>query len=253
MIFSFRASVDKALLNGLLFTLTLLSISCTESDDSPLKPEFSPIPFIELDNIEISLGENNRDTISITVNYQDGDSNLGLDRNAAKTDTIFQQLYYITIDQDTISTLNEKVIKLGAPDQPAFNKWDWYVAYDFEQQQYDTLRVVFNQNFFNGFVDIYVKRPGEEFELVDTGQVNNPFGAFNAVFLPIADQPLVGREYHFNFVPETLCNGKLTYRLVYAFNLAFEEGQDILKFKIFIKDRALNKSNVIETPEILFE
>ena len=256
MIFSFQPSKHRTcrriLLSLLILASSLLLISCNDSDDTPPKPEFSPIPFIELDKVEIKLGENNRDTISITVNYQDGDTDLGLDRNTIETDTVFQQVYYITTDQDTISTLNEKAIRFGAPNQPEFNIWDWRVV-DNDQQQYDTVRVVYNENYLNGFVDIYVKKPGEEFEIIDVGQINNPFGEFNGVFLPITDQPLISPEYRFNFIPETRCNGKLIYRLVFAFSFAFEVGKDTLKFKLFIKDRALNKSNVVETPEILFQ
>ena len=257
MIFSFQpykqSACRKILLSLLILAAALLQISCNDSDDEPSQPEFSPIPFIELDKVEIKLGEDNRDTISITVNYQDGDANLGLDRRAADNDTLFQEVYYITTDQDTVSTLNDKVIRFGAPDQPEFNIWDWHVDFDYGQQQYDTLRVVYNENYYNIYLDMYVKKPGEEYEKIDFEQLNRPFGVFNAIFPPITNQPLTNPGSPYIIVPESLYNGKLTYNLINSFRFAFDLGKDTFKFRLFIKDRALNKSNVIETPGILFE
>ena len=206
-----------------------------------------------MENVEIKLGEDIWDTISITVDYQDGDANLGLDRRAADNDTLFQEVYYITTDQDTVSTLNDKVIRFGAPDQPEFNIWDWHISFNFENNDYDTLRIVHNENYYNTYLDIYVKKPGEEYENADYLYSDHPLGAFNGIFPPITNQPLTNPGSPYIVVPESLYNGKLTYKLVFAFRLAFELGKDTLKFRLFIKDRALNKSNVIETPGILFE
>ena len=251
--FNIQKCIYKVILTGLIFGSVVSFVSCNDTDDESYEPQLSPIPFIELDLVEFKQGENDQDLVLITVNYQDGDADLGLDRNMQKNDTVFQQVYYITTDDDTISVLNEKAIRFGAPNQPEFNKWDWRLIYDEQQLQLDTIRVVYNENYLNGFVDMYVKKPGKEFEIVDLGAVNYPYGPFNAVFLPITDEPLTNPAYRFNFIPETRYRGKLIYRLAAPFNLHFEKGKDIFKFKCFIKDRALNKSNVVETPEILFE
>ena len=99
---------------------------------------------------------------------------------------------------------------------------------------------------------MYVKEPGEEFEKINFELVNYPFGMFNGIFPPITDQ-MTNRGLSFQIIPESSYNGKLNYNLVHGLRFKFELGQDILKFRVFIKDRALNNSNVIETPEILFE
>ena len=118
MIFSFQpykqSACRKILLRLLILAAALLQISCNDSDDEPSQPEFSPIPFIDLENVEIKLGEGIGDTISITLNYQDGDTNLGLYRT--REDTTFQERYYITINQDTISNVTKDVIRFGEPE-----------------------------------------------------------------------------------------------------------------------------------------
>lgn len=254
MIFSFqptRHGTSRTILFSILIlAAALLQTSCSDSDDEPPKPEFSPIPFIEFEQVEINLGDR-LDTISITFNYQDGDTNLGLEPNVEATDTIFQELYYITYSQDTVSSVSEQVIKFGHPNQPEFNPWDWKVIYG-DEGPTDTLRVFYNENFYNLLVELYVESPEGKFEIYEFREIAAPFG-LSARFPPITDQPLSYSGSPFEIIPESICNGKLTYNIFGGFSIVFERGKEKLKFKLFIKDRALNKSNVIETPEILFE
>ena len=49
-----------------------------------------------------------------------------------------------------------------------------------------------------------------------------------------------------------LLSGKLRYGMVsYGFEMILKN--DIFKFRIYIKDRELNTSNIIETPEVTLE
>jgi hypothetical protein len=85
----------------------------------------------------------------------------------------------------------------------------------------------------------------------------------NGVFIPITFNPALGGLMNFKFKPNQKSGpikGSIDYstQFVYAFykgySPQFTAKNDTLKFKIFIRDNALNKSNTIETdPIIIFK
>jgi hypothetical protein len=85
----------------------------------------------------------------------------------------------------------------------------------------------------------------------------------NGVFIPITFTPALGGLMNFNFKPNQKSGpieGSIDYstQFVYAFykgyNPQFTAKGDTLKFKIFIRDNALNQSNTIETdPIVIFK
>jgi hypothetical protein len=85
----------------------------------------------------------------------------------------------------------------------------------------------------------------------------------NGVFIPITFTPALGGLMNFNFKPNQKSGpieGSIDYstQFVYAFykgySPQFTAKNDTLKFKIFIRDNAFNKSNTIETdPIIIFK
>jgi hypothetical protein len=85
----------------------------------------------------------------------------------------------------------------------------------------------------------------------------------NGIFIPITFNPALGGLMNFKFKPNQKSGpieGSIDYstQFVYAFykgySPQFTAKNDTLKFKIFIRDNALNKSNTIETdPIIIFK
>lgn len=110
----------------------------------------------------------------------------------------------------------------------------------------DTIYVKKNENRFNILVDYFVKRNGE-YELFDWLTQFDETGCqgidFNGRF-PIFDQT--------NLNNGSALEGTLKYSMLSSgFNISFRN--DTIKLRVVIKDRALNNSNVIETPDFTLQ
>lgn len=69
------------LFSVLLFCLLVLSFSC----DGDSEPEYSAEPFISLKDITFTKIEGEPDKLSLTINFRDGDKDLGLESTDTKT------------------------------------------------------------------------------------------------------------------------------------------------------------------------
>ena len=88
-------------------------------------------------------------------------------------------------------------------------------------------------NNLNDFINIYIKK-NNTFELL-----NLPF-SFNGRFFPLSPDGRVGP-----------IEGDLKYGgIVIRANNPLVKPGDVLKFVVYVRDRALNKSNTIETSEV---
>jgi hypothetical protein len=88
-------------------------------------------------------------------------------------------------------------------------------------------------NNINYFIKIFIKK-NNAFQLL-----NLPF-SFNGRFFPLAPDGRIGP-----------IEGDLRYGgIVIRANNPLVKPGDVLKFEIFVRDRALNKSNTIETAEV---
>ena len=110
--------------------------------------------------------------------------------------------------------------------------------------QMDTFYIQKNINNKNIYIEFY-KKQNDNFELIDWTRVfDEEFGCgidFNSRFPPLN----IGNT-------NQVLQGKLRYGMVsYGFENVIRN--DVFKLKIYIMDRALNLSNVIETPEVTLQ
>ena len=108
----------------------------------------------------------------------------------------------------------------------------------------DTFYIQKNINNKNIYIEFY-KKQNDNFELIDWKRVfDEEFGCgidFNSRFPPLN----IGNT-------NQVLQGKLRYGMVsYGFENVIRN--DVFKLKIYIMDRALNLSNVIETPEVTLQ
>jgi hypothetical protein len=87
----------KCLFSVLFFCLLALSFSC--DDDS--EPEYSAEPFISLKDITFTKIESEVDKLSLTINFRDGDKDLGLE--STDTNTPFNPRTYFTLSGNSLT------------------------------------------------------------------------------------------------------------------------------------------------------
>ena len=128
--------------------------------------------------------------------------------------------------------------------RPSFNCENYIIDTISSSTELDTFYIEKNENNKNIYVEFY-RKIGSEFEFIDWKKIfDEEYGCgidFNSRFPPLN----IGNS-------SQILNGKLRYGMVsYGFNMILKN--DIFKLKVYIKDRALNQSNIIETPEVTLE
>lgn len=235
-------------LSSLCIGILIGSAACYQPPEFPEEPEisFNDIQFYDTPQ---------QDSLVVTLNFQDGDGDLGLrgDENYAPYNPfIFVEdgmggLLMLS-SNDTMppytapySCVNYKVGKVSG------NRFLPYLTreYDaaFPEQDPDTLYTRPNTFADNFLVDFLVKKNGS-FTLFNwiTAPSSGCGESQNGRFMPLYDSE----------IPNKPLSGTLTYTMEnYGFVPYFRN--DTLKLRIKITDRALNISNVIETPEFTLE
>lgn len=205
-------------------------------------PEFPDNPIISLNNFEFKRSNDDLfDSLNIFLDFQDGDGDLGL-----AGDEVFPpyEIY------NPILNNNGDTIRFGDSEGlPDLNCEDYELLVqtietpDTTFTKRDTIFVERNPDHFNFFLEFWVKRNGE-FELfnfsTNENWPNNCTNGFNGRF-PILNEGLRDRPLE----------GTLKYGVRSTFLLQFRN--DTLKLRARIQDRALNKSNWVETEEFLID
>lgn len=207
----------------ILFLLLPFSIaSCYEAPELPEKPKiaFKNIIFKELPD--------GKDSLILSINFEDGNGNLGLrpDEDDGKyarfiipTDEMGN---YIPYRCDTCPPYN-------------CNTYEYFETLG-EDTIKDTIYAKTNPNHNNIFVDYYIKRNGV-FEKYQFPGCINFDGRFPALNSDEQDRPL---------------EGSLSYGMSSsAFRILFLN--DTLQLRVQIQDREFNRSNVVETPPFTLE
>jgi hypothetical protein len=210
----------------------------------PTPPEFDNEPAIEYEDIEFSQtvdtltgGQTlNRDVISLTISFEDGDGNLGLRSRELEPP---YHLYDIPLDEE-----GELIFFGSSPELPPFNFYDYYITPDsvFINNTLlvnDTILVQFNERHFNIFVAFYVKQPGSnEFEQFEWETEPGFYQTFHGRF------PILNTEQY-----NRPLNGSLTYEMKSAgFRAIFRDYEMYLE--AYILDREGNRSNTIQSEKI---
>ena len=252
-----------------LLGMSVLAIAfnaCFEAPQFPDAPEitYNDIVFKDLPAPDAA------DTLIITVNFRDGDGDLGL--HDSETAYPFNDKYYFTSsgepgyfaagtavanDASLLTALNGSTYPTGKllswaskmngndtlPDfVTPYSCSNWDVLKDpVTGKDTDTLYFQLNPNHYNFFVDFYVQQGDGSFALYDWKKEfvfrNCNVNGFNGRF-PILSKDLSQR---------TAQEGKIRYSMKsVGFNIFFSI--KVLKLRIYIQDRNLHKSGVIETP-----
>lgn len=233
-----------------LFLIALGVSSCFDP------PEYAFQPQIEFESIEFkeygSGFDSEPDSLILKISFQDGDGDLGLDPSelGCVSDNIcFNNKFYFIKQDGTPVTYRDKRTNPNFSSLPDFvkpyNCINWEVRTLSSGGPVDTLYFEINPDHYNIEVDFLVKNPTngtfEEFDW--TKEFNYPNcgisfdGRFPILFKDRPGSPLEGTiKYGM---------GSLGFKALFSIKT--------LKLRVLIKDRALNQSNVIETPEFTFQ
>ena len=215
--------------NPLWFLLIFFSIvACEDRPTFPLTPAINLNEYYFKQIQDLSL-----DSLIIKLQFEDGNGDLGLD--ATETNPPYHLLDVIVIDGDTL--------KYGDNDTlPEYNCIDYEILRKETSVDgslvvtADTIYVIRNPDHFNFFLTFLIKE--------DDGS----FREFNPALDRNCAPPYHGRYFVLNTARDIRpLTGELQYSLLSGFRLLFRN--DIIKIRIQIQDRSLNKSNIIETDE----
>ena len=196
------------------------------------RPNLSVVPAIGMNNFYFKMIKGvSLDSLILTVNFEDGDGDLGLDANE---DDPPYELYDVFVNNgDTLSIGDNDTL-------PPYNCIDYEIIkkeiiVDGKTQvvKADTVYVRRNLNYYNFYLYFLVKRNGKY-----------------VVYDPAVDRncapPFHGRFFVLNTARDVRpLRGELQYRLLSGFRLLFRN--DSIKIQVQIQDRNLHKSNVITT------
>lgn len=240
---SFRWSQISVILATLLFS------GCFEP------PDFSPIPDIEFRSLRYIEYEDASDSMLLQFDFQDGDGDIGLRDEDANYP--FHSNNLIIDSRDSIVTYSNNVVPpfytapwvhpyyfvdLKEPfsegdSRPAYNNCDYFIDPSLTD---DTLFIQKNE-FANNFHIDFLERKNGVYSKVFFSSSTCDIVDFNGR-IPIFDSEHNGKSL----------TGTITYSL---FSRGFKTilTPDTFKVQFYIYDRALNKSNVVESPEFLFQ
>lgn len=219
----------------------LFAVSCADP------PQYSPIPSIEYDNVIFKdiTDPSLQDSLIITVRFKDGDGDMGLD--ATETGTPYNDKFYFVFPDGTFVTYKTKRTNPHYDTLPAFIKPYNCINWDIKtvNSKIDTFYYQANPNTHNIFVQYFIKNSDGSFtEFKWTEQFGYPFCAtsFDGRF------PILSK----NLSQKIPLDGTIRYGMVSTGFLVLFSIKT-LKLRITIEDRALNKSNSVETPEFTLQ
>jgi hypothetical protein len=229
--------------------LVLFAIVCTGAaacfnpPDFPIEPQ---IEFVSIRYKEYGTGfDSEYDSLILTISFKDGDGDLGL--APSETKPPYNNKYYFQLNNGNLITYRTKRTVPGYDTLPAFvqpyNCINWEV-YKENNIVKDTLYFQLNPDHNNIEVDFLVKNPNGTFTEFDwRKEFNFPNcgisfdGRFPILYKDRPGAPLEGRIRY--------GMGSIGFKVLF--------GLKTLKLRVQIKDRALNKSNIIETPEFTLQ
>jgi len=196
-------------------------------------PELPNNPTITFETVRFATGPNGFDSLVVSIGFEDGNGDLGL--MGSENDPPFNPLNFPTKP-------GGEFILFGDPEAPAeFNVCDFVTDIDINDDGImDTVFVEINPNSFNIEVDFFLKQDGQYNEF----DWRREFGPFNCITFDGRFPPLNSEEF------ERPLAGSLSYSMVSSGFLPLF-GNDTLQLRVNIKDRELNVSNTVESPDFV--
>ena len=230
-----------------LFSLSVFLILTSGCFDPP---EFSDVPEIKFKSIRFVEVEGASDTLELSFEFQDGNGDIGLSSNDLDLQSPYHSLNEIRdSDNNQVFFGNPEavrpplfVVNPWEPDDrtlfsntynpPPYNTRDWLIR----EAQGDTVMVIENEFNKNIRIDL-LRKAGGQYVLIN----DELFEDFDSR-IPIFDQE--------SLLQRRALSGTINYAMQsQAFPIIFRN--DTIKLRFFIYDRALNKSNVEETPDFV--
>jgi len=216
----------------LVFLIATSFWSCRELPEYPVTPsiEYKSVFYRETDTTNL---------LTIEIDFRDGDGDLGLNsKNPADVSEPYNAIWHFQKDDGSLLTYADR----NTPPYDTFlpNYEYPYSCLNYSIEQPDTFYIESNPDHFNIFINFYVKKNGE-FALFDwiTWNPPNCGESYNGRF-PILNESGQNRPLE----------GTLKYDMAgLGFEVIFK--RDTLKLEIQIQDRALHRSNTVETPEFV--
>jgi hypothetical protein len=244
-----------------LFVFALLSVGLNACFENPKYPV---VPQIEILNNELYFGKSTSegfDSIVVALRFKDGDGDIGLDDSFKDTVFSFEKLYFLykptepnTLRYTTFekSNVNYQFKKnnpqFNLPEfTPPFSCSNWQVKRNASDQPLDTIYTKFNPDFYNVIIEYLIKQTDGTFKKYDVDEV---------FFYPFCGDRTLGGgripNLSKNVGSPTPLDGKIVWSIKsFGFDALFSI--KILKLRIYIKDRALHKSNIVESKEFTLQ
>ena len=214
-------------------------------------PQYSPIPEIQYEGIKFKeVGDiSEPDSLILTLNFKDGNGDVGLDGSSPNDQNIpYNDKYFFAFSDGSLITYETKRTNPNYDTLPAFvkpyNCINWEIQYDKEVIT-DTVYFQLNPDHYNIFVEFLVKNPDGSFTEFDW---QTEF-AYPNCGIPFDGRfPVLSKDLS----QQNPLEGNIRYGMVSTgFQILFSI--KTLKLRVKIQDRALNKSNIIETPEFTLQ
>jgi len=227
-----------------LFAIILIGVSsCFNPPEFPVEPQ---IEFKSIQYKEIGTGfDSDYDSLILTISFKDGNGDLGLD--ASEVDPPYNNKFFFVQPDGKYITYKTRRTVAGYDTLPAFvkpyNCINWEVIRENNIVK-DTLYFQLNPDYNNITVGFFVKNSDgtfTEFKWREAFNFPNCGISFDGRF-PILykDKPGAPLEGTIRYGM-----GSLGFKALFSIKT--------LKLRIQIKDRALNKSNIIETNEFTLQ
>lgn len=214
---------------NLLLILSAITaiVGCEKPPDLPFTPTIS------FESVRYAPGPSGFDSLIVSIAFEDGNGDLGL--RGSENNPPYQPLNYPRNSQGDF-------ILFGDPEAPStFNVCDFVTDLDVTGDDIlDTVYVEVNPNSFNIEVDFFLKRNGEYEEF----NWRREFGPFSCITFDGRYPPLNSAEF------ERPLAGSLSYSMISSGFLPLF-GNDTLQLRVLIRDRALNVSNTVESPDFI--
>lgn len=228
--------------------------------DPPVYSEVPSIGFERLEFVEIPAdyeipdgGARPVDSLVLTFSLEDGNGDVGLRDTESFTP---YHAYNIVVDSnDSLVTFSGdfqppfySVNPAGAAEllsdvdnRPSYNCTNYIIATYSDTNLRDTFYIEQNEFHYNLHVDILRKQNGE-YNTVDyaaaSGNADCALASFNGR-IPVFEEGNIGRSLKGNISYSMRSSG---HKIVLA--------RDTFKIRFYMYDRALNQSNIVETPDL---
>jgi len=224
----------KKVTTVLLASVLFIAVSCYSPPEFPVVPaiSFKSIIFKELDNLP--------DSLILSLEFQDGDGDLGLGTNELFEP--YHDVWFFLKEDNTLLTYSDRF----TPPYDTLPRYEFpYTCLNYrtnseiEGYEDDTLYFQQNENHWNIIIEYFVKKNGVytefEWEIAFPPQCSDSFNGRFPIMTDLSGSPL---------------EGVLRYGMTSSgFKILFRN--DTLKLRVKIKDRALHDSNVFETPDFV--